>query len=135
MSQSLNAALAELYYCCEDFESAGYKSADGVLARLVDGFDREPLQGLISAVLPDVDFAAWWRASLATKGATVGSGALNWPTDRAERVAMQLELCRAIVQKEPSLTSVLLDFCYSGSNRLADHALEFSRSVLRTVRP
>lgn len=133
LSQSLSDAVSELGDCCDDFEHTGYQNADSVLVRFLNCVDREPLASLAEAILPEVDFAKWWQACQDTKGGMVGSGSLNWPRDRSARVAMQLQLCRAIARKEADLLGVALDFCYAGSTRFDDNLLGFSNRVLRPL--
>jgi len=131
MTHSLDDALSELNDCCDDFENAGYRSAENVLVRLLECIDRQPIASLQAALLPAVEFRVWWEECQSTKGGMVGSGRLNWPTDRASRVSMQFQLCRAIVRKEVDLLDVAREFCYSGSSRFDDNLREFSVRVLR----
>jgi hypothetical protein len=113
-----------------DFEAAGYQSAENVLRRLVECFHRDPLRAIAISMLPAVDFDAWWQAASSTRGGRVGSGSLNWPTDRAERVSIQLRLLEAMTGSQIDLTDFALDFCYA-SSRYDDNLFQFSQRVLR----
>jgi hypothetical protein len=133
MATSLDNALSELADACDDFETNGYRGGSSVLARFIDCVDREPLCSLREALLPEVDLRKWWDTCLATKGGMVGSGTMDWPTDRAARVSMQLELCRAICAGTIDLLEVAHGFCYAGTGRYNDDLLEFSSRVLRPL--
>lgn len=130
LDNPLDEAFSELDDALDDFEASGYQNADNILQRLVERIDREPLRGVVDALLPPVDFTTWWEACQPTKGARVGSGRLNWPTDRAERVAMQLVLLRSIATTQIPLMDFSFNFCYAGS-RLDDTFQEFSVRVMR----
>lgn len=127
---SLHEAFSELDDALADFEASGYQNADNVLERFVECFDREPIRSLAMSMLPAVDLDEWWEAASSTKGGMVGSASLNWPKDRAERVATQFRLLRAIAEKQVDLTRFSLDFCYAGT-RFDDNLFEFSQRVLR----
>lgn len=51
----------------------------------------------------------------------------------AERVAMQLELCRAVVRGDIHLFQFVHDYCYPGSNRLSDHLRKFVDTILEPI--
>lgn len=126
---ALAAAFQDLEEAREDFRQSEFHDAPGVLTRLLLAIDREPLKSFLGAVLPSVDFDAWWRRAAATVGSFAGSGNLDWPHDRAERVSMQVALCRAIASQRLNL----LDFVhghFSVGNSLSAHVFVFNAKIL-----
>jgi hypothetical protein len=73
--------------------------ADNALQRFVSLLaPGTPLGDLSDARLPKVDFATWYAVAVASMGAVVGGGELDFPIQTAERVAMQLELLREVAR-------------------------------------
>ena len=62
----------------------------------------------------------------------VGSGTLEWPPNRPERVAIQIALCRAIVNKTVRFLDFIHNFMYSGRN-LAGHVDSFATKLLNPL--
>lgn len=60
----------------------------------------------------------------------VGSGSLNWPIDRSERVAIQIALCRAIVEGKIDALNFFLHYCYAGTNNLSAHVRRFTEVIV-----
>jgi hypothetical protein len=130
----LAPAFQDLSDCLSDFRSANFEGANALLSRLVFHFDEEPLRGLLAVSQRPVDFGKWWAATSVTIGGMVGSGVLRWPNDRAERVALQVELCRRLANGEIKF----LDFCHEFTNphpskNLTDHARKFCSVVLEPM--
>lgn len=92
----LDQSLLDLQDAFSDFRRAPIQSAPSLLVRVVSIFDSEPLASLLSAHLSPPDFEGWYAAASATVSSYVGSGHLDWPVDRADRVAVQIALTRAI---------------------------------------
>lgn len=100
-------------------------------ALLLHQLDEEPIAGFLSAVLPRIDFNLWWQQTKNSyPGSMVGSGVLNWPNTRDERVALQILLCRALVAGDIDFLDFTMRYCYPGSNQLSDHVREFARMIL-----
>jgi hypothetical protein len=94
--------------------------------------DEEPLAGFLIAVLPQVDFEAWHSRATGTVGSMVGSGVMEWPADRAGRVAMQIALCRAIASKSVRFLDFVHTFMYTGRD-LAGHIDGFASKLLEPM--
>lgn len=110
----LASSLGDLNDLLNDIRRASLQNAPGLLTRLVSIFDSDPLKGFLGAILPPIEFETWWDATKGTAGQMVGSGVLNYPTDRATRVAIQIRLCRAIASNEIDILNFTMHFCYPG---------------------
>lgn len=136
MSQAesvLGAALRDLADALDDFARASFQNADSLLRRFIYVLDSEPLAGFLNAVLPPVTFDEWWAQAQATGGSVVGSGSLHWPADRAERVALQVALCREIANGKIRFIDFIHKFCYPGYNSLSAHVQKFSEIILQPL--
>ena len=92
----------------EDVLRSDYESFENCLKRFMQLFEPNELLGkLADSRLPAVDFDNWYAACLQTVGDTVGSGRINWPVDRYERVALQRELLKRMADGRVSW----LEFC------------------------
>ncbi len=131
MTNPLQPAFDELQDILDDFEASGYQGTEAVFTRFVAALDREPVASLVTSLTPPVAFVPWYEAAKSTTGSMVGSGHLNWPVDRAERVSMMRELFRAIGNGEPGLWEVAHTFTYGGSGQFADDFEAFSRKIAR----
>lgn len=98
----------------DDFVNASYPACEGVLKRFVYHLDEEPLASLLRATLPPVDFPEWIEQAKGTVGSSVGSGVLNWPAPRPERVALQIALCRSLVAGKLSFLNFVHEYFNSG---------------------
>jgi hypothetical protein len=125
----LEPSLQDISEAISDFRDASLQSCESVLARLVACLDEEPLAGFLYSVLPKSDFDAWYSKSVGTVGSMVGSGVLDWPADRPARVAMQISLCRAIVNKSVRLLDFVHQFMYTGRD-LSGCVDEFASKLL-----
>lgn len=124
-------AFDELGDILDDFEAAGYQGAEGVFKRFAAAVEREPLASLVTSLTPPADFTQWYADAQKTIGGMVGSGELNWPLDRAQRVSMMREMFRAIGRGKPGLFEIAHSFTYGGSGHYADDFASFSRKVAR----
>ncbi len=132
MTGALEHVFDELEDGVDDFENAHHERATAGLERIVGIIDAEPLASLLLGVLPKVDFPTWWQSCQADKRGMVGSGSLAWPSERCERVAMQLGLCRTICRGEENLSDVAIAFCYAGTG-ISVNILSFSEKILRPL--
>lgn len=128
----LAPALQDLEDTISDFWDASFQSCESVLERLVYQLDEEPMSGFLAAVLPAPAFAEWLGKTQGSVGSIVGSGVLDWPVDRSERVAMQLALVRAIAAKEVRFLDFVHNFYYSGRD-LSDHVKAFASKLLEPL--
>lgn len=96
-ASALLAALTDLRKDLDQLVHADWQHADGLLRRFVAHFAAgSPLSGFAHDVLPTVDYRQWRAAIESTSTVVLGSAVLDWPTRRAERVALQLELLREV---------------------------------------
>lgn len=63
----------------------------------------------------------------------VGSGSLHWPADRAERVALQVTLCREIANGKIRFIDFSHKYCYPGYNSLSAHVQKFAEVILQPL--
>lgn len=130
----LAPAFSDLQDALDDFRRAQYQNATSVLSRFAYLFDDEPLSSFLAAVLPVSGFEEWWQKAQQIRGSMVGSGALDWPTDRGKRVALQIELCRALASCEIDLLGFTTNFCYPGiDSRLTKYIREFADTILEPL--
>ncbi|OOG58022.1 hypothetical protein B0E49_04100 [Polaromonas sp. C04] len=132
LATTLGASLRDLEETVSDFRDASFQSSESVLKRFIHHLDEEPLAGFLKAVLPVPDFDGWHAKARSTIGSMVGSGALEWPPSRPERVAMQVALCRAISNKTVRFLEFLHNFMYTGSD-LAGHVDGFATKLLNPL--
>lgn len=125
----LDPSLQDIKEAISDFRDASFQSCESVLARILITLDEEPIFSFLAAVLPSVEFDAWFSEVRSTVGSMVGSGALKWPPDRQKRVALQIALCRAIVDKRITFINFAHEFIYMGGN-LQAHVGEFASKIL-----
>jgi hypothetical protein len=92
-------------------------------------FDEEPMAGFLLSTLPSANFEEWYANAERTAGSMVGSGTLDWPIERAQRIAIQIALCRAIAANTVDLLSFVMHFYYVGSN-LSASVGSFASQVL-----
>ncbi len=129
LRSTLAPSLQDISEAISDFRDASFQSCESVLSRLLAGLDEEPLAGFLSAVLPQIDFDAWHARATGTVGSMVGSGVIEWPSDRPSRVALQIALCRAIVNKGVRLLDFVHQFMYTGRG-LSGHVDGFATKLL-----
>ncbi|MBK8768211.1 MAG: hypothetical protein IPM01_27930 [Burkholderiaceae bacterium] len=116
---TLEPAIQDLRETLSDFRLAPYQTADRILTRLAYQFEEEPLAGFLGSVLPQVDASAWYERALASIGTMSGSGVLDWPASRPQRVAIQVWLCRGIASGRIPLLDFAFKFLGPGSGLTA----------------
>lgn len=129
LQSTLATSLQDISEAISDFRDASFQSCESVLARVLTSLDEEPLAGFLTAVLPEVDFNAWYAKATGTVGSMVGSGVMEWPAYRPNRVAMQIALCRAIVNKSVRFLDFVHQFMYTGRD-LSGHVDGFATKLL-----
>jgi hypothetical protein len=126
----LYEALEELRAALDDIQRASHRSFEGVLGRYVSlVMPGTPLGDLLQKILPKVDFASFWKEGTESVSGSVGSGALTFPNDKAERVAMQLELLIRMNIGAVASHAVIYNFYYRNSH-ISDNQQEFVRQVI-----
>lgn len=113
VSISLEPQFRDLEACVRDFSVAHHRQSVGVLRHLVYVLDEPPLATFLEAVLPRVDFQEWIAQNKNVSG-NYGGGVLNWPAPRAERVALQTGLCRAIASGDLNFLGFIHEYFYTG---------------------
>ena len=127
---ALDPSFRDLAEALDDFERAPYQNASSILERFVALLGTEPLAGFLRSALPTVDYEAWLARTMASRGGMVGSGALNWPADRAQRVALQAAFIIDIAQSN-KLFELSINYFYSGDNSISSHYYRFGEVLLR----
>jgi hypothetical protein len=125
----LDPALQDIAEAISDFRDSSSHACESVLSRILIAMEEEPLSGFLGAVLPSVEFESWYEERKATVGSMVGSGALTWPPERPRRVALQIQLCRAMVDKRVHFLEFVHDFMYTGRD-IQGHVDDFASKLL-----
>jgi hypothetical protein len=100
-NSSLDSAFACLQDALDDYRTTvGVDTIRGLLARIAEIVDSEPLRGIVETQLPAVDFASWSAENLIGPH-TSGSRSISWPHQSSERVAVQVEVLRKL-SSQPS---------------------------------
>jgi hypothetical protein len=71
---------------------------------------------LVSNLELSVDFKSWFENAQKSHTGMAGSGKLDWPKDREQRLGMQLALFRAMSRDEVDPITFCLNFLFSGTN-------------------
>ena len=132
LASVLEPSLRDLNETISDFCDASFQSSESVLRRFVHQLDDEPLAGFLRSVLPIPDFDAWLARTQGSIKSMVGSGVLEWPESRPERIAMQIALCRALADQTVRFLDFLHNFMYTGSD-LAGHVACFATKLLQPL--
>ena len=110
---SLVDNLEELRGYAEDVANASYQNVKDAIKRFYYQLRPEsPIGIVLSGLLPNVDFDAWYDRVKSTQGGMIGSAELSWPLDLSERVAMQLELIRRMANEEIDILEFVHTFTY-----------------------
>ncbi|MBR1214618.1 hypothetical protein [Bradyrhizobium sp. JYMT SZCCT0180] len=87
------------------------------LANFFDTIDQTPNAARIVADLESrVDLKKWYEEAKESVGSFVGSGTLNWPKGRTEKLAMRVALLRAFSTEAIDPIDFAHDFLYSENN-------------------
>ncbi len=132
LTLSLDHSIRDLDEAVSDFADASFQSCESVLARFVYHLDEEPLAGFLRNVLPAADFQEWLETAKRSVSSFVGSDALNWPAPRPERVAVQISLCRALVNGEPKFLGFVHEYFDAGRSVQA-HVVKFAQVLLQPL--
>jgi hypothetical protein len=135
LSESLAPTLRDLEDTIADLRSTAHHACEPMLARLVAQLDEEPMAELLVHALPAVDFTSWWKEAEASamRSSMAGAGQLDWPHDRAERIAMQIALLQRLAHGEPRFLEHLINFHYSGRNNIQEHVELFCSRLLQPL--
>lgn len=87
-----------------------------------------------------IDFDSWFQEALKTRRGMVGSGRLNWSSDRTERLGQTLALVRYLAAEEGAGVNFAMSFMYAGSNlndnvqKVVDQLIEpFGRDLWKHI--
>lgn len=132
LQNALTPSLQDISEAISDLRDASFQSCESILGRLLTSIDEEPLAGFLGAVLPEVDFNTWYAKASGTIGSMVGSGVMEWPAERPSRVAMQIALCRSIINKNVRFLDFVHQFMYTGRD-LSGHVDGFANKLLEPM--
>lgn len=130
----LRRSFADLDDVIADLKHASYDAAQSILKRLFLALDEEPLATFVSTSLPAGNFNAWWEHTSKTPRGMAGSGTLEWPLTRPDRVWMQIELARRLANGTIDLINFTHDFTNPyPSRKLTDHVSKLCAVVLEPM--
>jgi hypothetical protein len=110
----LKYQIEEINDAVSDLRHTNLQSLTSAISRLLAIVDRPPVGPVLLSLHRKADFAAWF-AIASRHSAVAGSGTLQWPSDRGERVVLQRELCGALASGKVNPTTFLFTFCNMGS--------------------
>jgi len=112
----ISEALRDYKDYSEDVLNSSYDHFENDLKKFMQLLEpSEPLGQLADQLLPAVDFDNWYATRLQTVGGSVGSGRIDWPPDRRERVALQRELLKRMADARIAWLDYCNHFAYAGS--------------------
>ena len=127
----LSAALREFQDYADDVFQSRHATFQNALGRCMHSLEPgTPLGEVAARSLPTVKFDEWYEAASSTLGSMVGSGTINWPAAKHERVALQLELLRRMASGTMDVLSYCHTFLYASSYH-DDNVREFIDQVFR----
>jgi hypothetical protein len=96
---------------------------------------------LLSTLTNDFDFDAWYQRGLQTVSSMVGSGRLDWSTDRRERLAQNAGLFRFLAANPQGYADFASNFLWAGSRlddavaKITDELFQpFARDLLKEIK-
>jgi len=119
----------------DDLLSSSHQTFPDKLKRYLSFIDDcAPINVVLSKELPSVEFESWYGSAKQSVGSMVGSGNLDWPTNKNESIAMHIELMRHVSQDFDLLLNFCLDFLYS-ENHFDIMVSDFNSQIIEpTVR-
>lgn len=123
-------ALRDFQDFADDVSRARYRTFDDALRRLVSTLVPGTPLGDVVEQLPAVDFDQWYAEQLQSVGGMVGSGELDWPSDRLDRLALQVALMRRLAEGRPDILDFTYNFMYVRNN-FDDNTAEFIQQIFR----
>jgi len=113
--QELNQVLSEYEAAADDVLNSDHSSFDSNLKRFLHLLNTHPYLSYVNeVVLPDVDFSQWYENACKTVKSMVGSGTLDWPSDRKENLSMQLALLEHMAKGKEDPPNLCSKFMYAG---------------------
>ncbi len=111
------------------------------LAEWLNLLDNSPASSQVVAELEDgLDFNAWFQHAVSSRRGMVGSGRLDWSSDRKTRLGQTLGLVRHLASEENAGINFAMGFMYAGSNlndnisKIVDQLIEpFGRDLWKHI--
>jgi hypothetical protein len=131
-SAALESSLRDLQDALDDLINGSSHNASNILERFAVAFGLEPLAGFLVSVLPPIDPAK--RGQLMTRGVgTIGTGKINWPADRAERVAYQVDVIKHLAANPRDVIPLLHEYYNCGYNNFTGDIQKFADGMIRPM--
>ena len=100
--------------------TASLDNATGLLQRIRDVLTADPMRGFLASILPPENFEAWWLDKNGGQLRTSGRGTIDWPTDRLQRVALQIDFCAYLIADgKQRLVSFARHYFSGGSSQIS----------------
>ncbi|MDA3821289.1 MAG: hypothetical protein PF450_01565 [Bacteroidales bacterium] len=130
IQEELNQLMSEYDATTYDVLNSDYSSFNSNLKRLLNLLENHPYFSYMNeVVLPEVYFPQWYDDACKTVKSMVGSGTLDWPTDRKEYLSMQLSLLNHIAKGNEDPPNLCSKFMYAGS-RLDDCVTKVNQNIV-----
>jgi len=101
----------------DNVKSSGHRFFANNIQRWLSLLDGEPLTApLLKHLEESMDFHQWYRDSEKTVGSMVGSGTIDWPLKKEQRLGSQLYLMRAFASQAIEPYDFASNFLYSENN-------------------
>ena len=141
----LEDSLIDFDDAVEDVQRSLYDTIQGALHRFILLLDQNPFFSNICQELPVVNFSEWHKCAKGTIRSMAGSGTLDWPIEKGDRIAMQLALIGYLAEGKEQVWSFAHDFMNAGLNHndnvasfveqvFEPFARDFRRSIERKTR-
>jgi hypothetical protein len=97
--------------------SSRYQFFRDHLANFFDSIDQTPNAAhIVSELEGRVDLIPWYEECKKSVGSMVGSGMLDWPKDKTDRLAMKVALLRALSADEIDIFDFTSNFLYTAND-------------------
>jgi DNA-directed RNA polymerase subunit K/omega len=117
--------------------SSRYQFFKDHLANFFDTIDQTPnAAAIVSELESRVDLMPWYEESKNSVGSFVGSGMLDWPKDRTDRLAMKVALLRALSSEQIDIFDFTSSFLYTANNfdtNVSDVAQQIFQPTVREL--
>jgi hypothetical protein len=126
----IQKALRDYDDVVSDLSSSNYKTFTNNLQQYLHVINTSKIiSQVISNRLPDIDFQTWYSKAKAIVGGMVGSGNLDWPLEKNQKLAHQLELLKTIAEGNEDIISFCSNFMYV-ENNFDSMTYEFIRQIV-----
>jgi hypothetical protein len=130
ISQSKFKSILEEYDCAViDVQGATYNNFDNLLRNFIKMINENTfISNIINSNLPIVHFDEWYEDAKKTVKGMVGSGTLEWPLVREQKLSMQKGLLELIASGKENVLNVCNKFMYAAS-RGDDCVAKFNEQI------